>query len=266
MNIVVCIKQVPDPEMPSSRLSVDEATRKVGVPANAEMVISPFDENAVEAALQLKEAFGGRVVALSMGNESCRQALRRALAMGADEAVLLSDPAFLGGDSYSNAYTLAQAVRRIGSFDLVLCGREAADWDAGQVPIGIAEFLGLPALTPIGSIEVADGRLLLRRVTDDGYDVCELTPPAVLGISNESNTPRYPPLKGIIEASKKPFTTWAAADIGADTSKVGPAMAKTRLAALSVPMMERECEFVEGDSFEEIAEKLVQRLRAERAL
>lgn len=266
MNIVVCIKQVPDPEMPGSRLKIGETSRTVEVPADAETVISPFDENALEAALEIKGALGAHVVVLSLGDDSCRKALRRALAMGADEAVLLSDPAFAGGDSHSTAYVLSQAIRRLSSYDLVLCGRQAADWDAGQVPLGIAESLGVAALTPIGHLEVTDGAVRVRRMTDYGYDACVVTPPAVLAMSNEANSPRYPSLRGIIEVDRKPFVRWTASDIEADVTRAGAAGAKTAIAALRIPATERECEFLEGDSFEGVAARLLQRLREERLL
>ena len=144
MNVIVCIKQVIDPEAPPSSFKIDTSTSRVVPPPGVSPVISTFDEYAVEAALRIKEATGGKVTALSLGVNLLRDVVKKTLAMGADELILLEDPAFTDGDSWSTAYALAMAIKKIGQFDLVLCGRQAADWDSGQVGSGIAEFWDCP--------------------------------------------------------------------------------------------------------------------------
>src|SRR5579883_737578 len=145
MDIVVCIKQVPDPEIPTSQFKVDEVAKRVVPPEGVAPVISTFDLHAIEAAIQLKEQHGGKVTVISLGPPSVRDALKRAIAMGCDAAVQLEDPAFEGGDSYATAVALAAAIKKLGTFDLVLTGRQAADWDSGQAPAALAELLDVAA-------------------------------------------------------------------------------------------------------------------------
>lgn len=203
MNIIVCFKQVIDPEAPSSAFKVDPSTNKVVLPAGVSPVVDPYGEYAVEAALRIKDAKGGKVIALSMGVNLLRDVVKKPLSMGADELVLLEDQAFVDGDSWSTAYPLATAIKKIGSYDLILCGREASDWNAGQVGSGIAEILGLPSVTLVKKIEIIDGKTKVERVVADGIEVIEILLPAVLTISNELGEPRYPTIKGIMAAKKK---------------------------------------------------------------
>src|SRR5512136_483128 len=154
MNIIVCVKQVNDPEAPPASFKIDSAANKVIPPPGMPPVISTFDEYAVEAALRIKEKAGGKVTAISLGANLLRDVVKKPLSMGADDLVLLEDPAYIDGDSWSTAYALSQAIRKIGQFDLILCGRQAADWDSGQVGSGIAEILGLPSVTLAKKIDV----------------------------------------------------------------------------------------------------------------
>jgi len=147
VDIIVTLKQVPDPEAPKETFRIDETDKKILNPPNIDPVINGYDENAIEAALQLKEAAGGKIVAVSMGEEGAKRALKQAMAMGVDEGVLLQDDAFADADATSTAYVLARAIEKIGSYGLILCGRQASDWDQSQVPSGIAELLGLPSVT-----------------------------------------------------------------------------------------------------------------------
>jgi electron transfer flavoprotein beta subunit len=148
MDIVVCIKQVPDPEIPTNQFKVDEATKRVVPPQGVAPVISTFDLHAIEAAIQLKEQHGGKVTVISLGPATVRDALKRAIAMGCDAAVQLEDAAFEGGDSYATAVALAAAIQKVGAFDLVLTGRQASDWDSGQAPAALAEVLGVAGAVP----------------------------------------------------------------------------------------------------------------------
>lgn len=266
MNIIVCVKQVPDPEAPPASFKVDPATNRMILPANVPPVISPFDEQAVEAALRIKDAKGGKISVLSLGNSLQRDVVKKPLSMGADELFLLEDPAFEGGDSWATAYALSLAVKKIGQFDLILCGRQAADWDAGQVGSAMAELLGLPCVTVAKKVEVLDGQAKVERVVADGYEVIEVSLPAVVTVSNELGEPRYATLKGIMAAARKQPTVWKPQDIGADTSRIGAAGRRIQLVKLFQPVKEAKCEMVEGETADEAAEKLALRLRQAKVI
>jgi len=215
----------------------------------------------VRAACAYADAQGGKITALSLGNNLSRDVVKKPLAMGADELVLLEDEAFGGGDSYSTAYALAMAIKKIGDCDLIFCGRQASDWDAGQVGLGIAEILGLPSVTLARKIEVTDGKASVERVTDDGYEVISVALPAVVTVTNELGEPRYPTIKGIMAAKKKEPVIWKPADIGVTPAQVGASGRRPKLMKLFQPVREGECEIVEGDSPEETANALARKLR-----
>lgn len=266
MNIIVCVKQVIDPEAPPASFKIDSATNKVVPPPGVPPVISTFDEYAVEAALRIKDAQGGKITAISLGANLLRDVIKKPLSMGADELILLEDEAFADGDSWSTAYALAMAIKKIGDYDLVLCGRQAADWDAGQTGSGIAEILGLPSVTVAKKIDITDGKARVERVVTDGYEVVEVSLPALITLSNEHAEPRYPTLKGIMAAAKKQPVVWKPADIGVDPSQIGAAARHTRMLKLFQPVREAKCEIVEGESPEEAAVNLVQKLRDAKIL
>lgn len=266
MNIIVCVKQVPDPEAPPASFKVDTAANKMIVPPNIPPVVSPFDLYGVEAALRVKDAKGGKISVISLGNNLQRDVVKKPLSMGCDELFLLEDPAFEGGDSFSTAYALSLAVKKIGQFDIIFCGRQAADWDAGQVGSGLAELLGLPCITPAKKVDAADGKATVERVVADGFEVLEVSLPAVITMSNELGEPRYATLKGIMAAAKKQPTVWKPQDIGADPSKIGAAGRRTQLIKLFQPVKEAKCEIVEGETPVEAAEKLALRLRQAKVI
>ena len=266
MNMIVCVKQVIDPEAPPASFKVDTAASTVTLPPSISPVIDPYAEYAVEAALRIKDAQGGKLTAISLGDNLLREVVRKPLAMGADELILLEDEAFSGGDSYATAYALAMAIRKVGDCDLIFCGRQASDWDAGQVGLGIAEVLGLPSVTLAQKIEVTDGKARVERVTDDGYEVISVALPAVITVSNELGEARYPTIKGIMAAKKKEPVVWKPGDIGIDTAELGASGRRTKLLKLYQPVREGECEMVEGETPEEAAEKLAQKLREEKVL
>lgn len=261
MNIIVCVKQVPDPEAPPTSFKVDTTANKMIVPPNIPPVISPFDLQAVEGALRVKDAKGGKVSVISMGNNLQRDVVKKPLSMGADELFLLEDAAFEGGDSWSTAYALSLAIKKIGQFDIIFCGRQAADWDAGQVGSGLAELLGLPCITVAKKVDAADGKATVERVVADGFEVLEVSLPAVITVSNELGEPRYATLKGIMAAAKKQPTVWKPQDIGADASRIGVAGRRTQLLKLFQPVKVAKCEIVAGETPAEAAEKLALRLR-----
>jgi electron transfer flavoprotein beta subunit len=266
MNIIVCCKQVPDPEAPPSTFKVDAATNKVLPPQGVPPVISPFDGQAIEAALRLKDKAGAKVSVISLGVGLVRDVVKKPLSMGADELFLLEDPAYDGGDSYSTAYTLALAIKKIGQFDLIICGRQAADWDAGQVGSGIAEILGIPSVTVAKKIEVNGAVAKVERVTADGTEVVEVALPALITVSNELGEPRFATMKGIMAAAKKQPVVWKPADIGADASKLGAAGRKTRLVKLFQPVREGKCEIVKGETAADAGTALAVKLREAKVI
>jgi len=266
LDLIVCCKQVLDPEAPPASFKVDAATNKVVPPQGVPPVISPFDEQAVEAALRVKDAKGGKITVISLGTGLLRDVVKKPLSMGCDDLILLEDPAFVDGDSWSTAYALAMAIKKVGKFDMVFCGRQAADWDSGQVGSGIAEILGLPSVTVAKKVESVDGKARVERITADGYEVVEVTLPALITVSNELGAARYPTIKGIMTAKRKEPIIWKPADIGVEPGKIGAAGRRTKLVKLFQPVREAKCEIVTGDTPEEAAVKLAMRLREAKAL
>ena len=264
--MIVCCKQVVDPEAPPASFKVDASSNKVVPPAGVPPVISPFDENAVEAALRIKDAQGGTITAVSLGVKLLRDVVKKPLSMGVDELVLLEDEAFDDGDGWTIAHALAMAIKKIGEYDIIFCGRQASDWDNGQVGSGIAEILGLPGVTLAKKIDITDGKARVERVTADGYDIIEVSLPAVITVSNELGEARYPTIKGIMAAKRKEPVVWKPADIGIEPSQLGTAGRRTRLLKLFQPVREGECEIIEGESPEEAAVNLAQRLREAKVL
>jgi electron transfer flavoprotein beta subunit len=261
MNIIVCVKQVNDPEAPPASFKIDPATNKVVPPPGMPPVISTFDEYAVEAALRIKEKVGGKVTAISLGANLQRDVVKKPLSMGADDLVLLEDPAFVDGDSWATAYALSLAIKKIGQFDMILCGRQAADWDSGQVGSGIAEILGIPSVTIARKVEASGNKAVVERVIPDGFEVIEVSLPALITLSNEHPTPRYPNVKGIMAAKRKEPIVWKPADIGADPSRIGANGRRAKLLKLFQPVRDTKCEIITADTPEEAAGKLAQRLR-----
>lgn len=261
MNIIVCVKQILDPEIPPAKFKLDSASKRVIPPEGIPPVINPYDEQAVELAIRLKEKYGGKITLLSLGSEGAASAIKHALSMGADEGTLLTDEAFAGSDSFSTAYILSQAIQKVGAYDLVLCGRQAADWDEGIVGSIIAENLTLPLVTMAYAIDVVNGGLQVKRATLDGYQVYAVPMPALVTVSHEVGKPRLPSGWGIIAAAKKEIPTWNATDIGTDASRIGAGAARRKLAKLFIPARERKCEIVDGEDAAKAAETLATRLR-----
>ncbi|MBI4296586.1 MAG: electron transfer flavoprotein subunit beta/FixA family protein [Chloroflexi bacterium] len=266
MNMIVCVKQVIDPEAPPATFKVDPTTNRAIPPQGVSPVIDPYGEFAVEAALRLKDAKGGKVTVLSLGVNLLREVIKKPLSMGADELILLEDPAFADSDSWSTAYALSMAIRKIGAYDLILCGREASDWNSGQVGAGIAEILGLPCVTLTKKIELVDSKAKVERVLPDGYEVVEVGLPAVVTVSNELGQPRYPTIKGIMMAKKKEPVVWKPADIGVDSSQIGAAGRHARLVKLFQPVQEGKVQLITADTPEEAAARLALKLREDKLL
>ncbi len=265
MNVIVCVKQVIDPEAPPASFKIDAATNKAVLPG-VPPVIDPYGEYAVEAALRIKDAKGGKVTAISLGTNLLREVVKKPLSMGADELILLEDPAFVDGDSWSTAYALVMAIKKVGSYDLILCGREASDTNAGQVGPGIAELLGLPSVTLAKKIDITDGKARVERVTADGYEVIEVPLPALITASNEIGEPRYPTIKGIMGAKKKEPVVWKPADIGVQPTEIGAAGRRAKMLKLFQPVRERKVEIMKGETPEEAAVNLALKLREAKLL
>jgi electron transfer flavoprotein beta subunit len=256
MNIVVLVKQVPEIAL----IKVDEAHNKVELPQGPGTV-NPFDEYAVEEGLRLREKNGGQVVAVMVGTERGESALRDCLALGVDDAYLLVDPAFEGSDPQALARILAAGLKKLGQFDLVLAGKQAIDSDSAQVPAAVAAHLDVPQAMFVRKFEsVDDGKATVERQTETGYDVVEVTLPAVVSVVKEINEPRLPSLKGKMAAKKKTITRWSAADIGVEASSVGP-NSGTKTEKVAPPPPRTKGELIEGETPQEIADKLFQKLR-----
>jgi electron transfer flavoprotein beta subunit len=259
LHIVVCVKQVPDWDIPPSSFKVDEAAKKVIPPPGVASVTSQFDAIAVEAAMRIKDAGGdAKVTILSMGAATARDVIKQGLAMGGDEGLLLVDDAFNNLDSSATATVLSSAIKKLGDVDLVLTGRQAVDWDFGVTGTLIAEMLDSPVITFAKSVTVAGGNVTVERVLPDSFETVQASLPAVVSVSNELGEPRYPKLPQIMAAGKKQVTTWAAADLGLDAAALAP---KLTLEALFVPLVDTKVEIMAGDTPEEQAMALARRLR-----
>jgi electron transfer flavoprotein beta subunit len=258
MHIVVCAKQVPNPEAAFSMFRIDEQAKRMVPAPGLQLVMSPFDEQALEAALRIRERHADtRITIMTLGAESARNALKHGLAMGADEGVLLSDSAFEVADSYTTARALAAAIRKLGRCDLVLTGRQAADWDAGVVGAGVGELLGLPVITFAKDVQVEGTAVRVERVLDDGTEIAEAPMPALVTVSNELGVPRTPNLRETMRAARKPVAVWKAGDLGLAKEEIS---ARRVIERLFVPAKDSRCEFIAG-SPQAQAVALAQRLR-----
>jgi electron transfer flavoprotein beta subunit len=261
MNIVVLIKQVPEIAL----IKVDEAANEVVLPQGPGTV-NPFDEYAVEEALRIREKFGGKVSVISVGTERVESALRACLALGVDEAYLLSDDAFVGSDQQAVGAILAAGLGKLGEYDLILAGKQAIDSDAAQVPTVVAAKLDLPQAMFVRKFEgIDDGKATVQRTTEEGYDLVELTLPAVVSVVKEINEPRLPSLKGKMAAKKKTITTWTTADLELDGADVGSG-SKSSTVKVSPPPSRPSGEMIEGETPEEIAGKLFDKLREKQVI
>ncbi|MDI9571010.1 MAG: electron transfer flavoprotein subunit beta/FixA family protein [Pseudomonadota bacterium] len=266
MNIVVCLKQVPD----TTDVKIDPETHTLireGIPS----IINPVDMYAIEEAIRLKERFGGRVTAMTLGPPQSLKALTEAVAMGVDEAIQLCDRAFAGSDSWATSYTLALAIRKLGEFDLVLCGKQAIDGDTGQVGPGIASQLDIAQLTYVFKIVSLDpeARLItVERLLEEGREIVAASLPALLTVVKDINQPRSASLFQIREASKRGITIWTAADLpGADPSMLGLKGSPTQVIQIfSPPARTGAVEFIEAGTVRESAAILAERIIAEKIL
>ncbi len=260
MNIVVCIKQVPD----TNDVRIDPKTNTL-IREGVKSIINPFDENAVEAALRLRDAGGGKVTVITMGPPQAADALKTAIAMGADEAVLISDRAFAGADTWATSYTLSQAIKKLGAYDLVLFGKQAIDGDTAQVGPGVAEFLDIPQITFAISIESEGGKIRVKRQLEDTSEIVETDLPAAVTVIKQINEPRMPSLKGQMRAKKMAIPSWSAKDIAADENNTGLNGSPTKVVRIFTPPPRGKSELLEGEP-EIIAKTLFGKLKEQKVL
>ncbi|MDA8163527.1 MAG: electron transfer flavoprotein subunit beta/FixA family protein [Desulfobacteraceae bacterium] len=253
MKILVCIKQVPD----AKDVRLDPVTNTMARDG-VQSIMNPYDRHALEEAVRLKEAHGGSVTVLSMGPPQTEATLRDAISCGADEAVLVSDRAFAGADTWATTYTLAKAIEKVGGCDLILCGKQAIDGDTAQVGPGLAERLSLPYITCVRKVTGCEpGLIRVERLMDDGYDEVELPLPALLTVVKEINEPRIPSLKGKMRAKSAKIVTLTAEAIGADPAALGLKGSTTQVVRVFSPEARGAREMLTGTVDEQVAQLVV---------
>jgi electron transfer flavoprotein beta subunit len=261
MNIIVCIKQVPD----TTDVRINPETNTL-IREGVESIINPFDLYAIEEGVRLKESRGGKVTVISMGPPQVESALREALSLGVDEAVHLCDRAFAGSDTLATAYTIAAGIGKIRDFDLVICGKQASDGDTAQVGPGIAVNLDIPQITNVKKIEeIGPGKITAERMMEEGYEVVEASLPALLTVVKDINEPRLPSLKGKLKARKQEITVWTASDIGAAPERLGLDGSPTQVVKIFSPPAREGGEIFRGE-VDEMVDKLFGELRKLKVL
>lgn len=256
MDILVCVKQVPD----TSEIKMDPVTNtliRAGVPS----IVNPFDKNALEAAVQLKEAHGGTVTVISMGPEQAKAALKECISVGADKAVLISDRLFGGSDTFATSYILATAIKKLGKFDLILCGKQAIDGDTAQVGPAIAEHLGMAQMTYAAKIQVDGNKIVINRETDEGYEVMEGTLPVVCTVVKSINVPRFATIKSKMASNKAKIDVLTAGDLSdIDPTKIGLKGSPTRVKKTFVPPRRKSGIQIKEETGRDSALNLVEKL------
>ncbi len=256
MDILVCVKQVPD----AKDVRLDPQTNTLAR-EGVEAIMNPFDRHALEEAVCLKEQLGGKVTVLSMGPPQAENVLREAIACGADEGVLVSDRAFAGADTWATSYTLARAIKTVGDFDLILCGKQAIDGDTAQVGPGLASRMGFPYVTCVQKTrEATRSSIKVERMMDDGYDLVQLPLPALLTVVKDINEPRVPSLKGKMKAKKACIKVLSAADIGAEKQYIGLAGSPTQVVNVFAPAPRGDRKVFSGTAEEQV-DQLVEQIK-----
>jgi len=264
VNIIVCLKQILDPEIPVRDFRVDSEKREA-VRGAANLVTNIFCENALETALQLRERLGeksgGKITALAFGAETAEDTLRKALAMKADAATLVVNDGHPHPDPMAVAQTLAAAIRKIGPFDLVMLGRESGDWGVAQTGGLLAEELGAPCISFVDQIEAGADGLIVKRQTDNGWEKLTAKPPLVVTVTNnEFNVPRIPKTRDIMMSARQPITKWTLEEIGVNAAEIRSGGNYYEVVDLAIPVKDITCEFVSGDTLEQKVEKFAERI------
>jgi electron transfer flavoprotein beta subunit len=261
-NIVVCMKQVLDPEIPLSLFHVDEEAKRAIQPKASPPVLSPFDENALEAALRIKDAQEATVTVISLGKKLTRAVVTSALAAGADQLVLLQDQLFDEFNTNLTAEAIAAAIRKLGDYDLILCGLQAADTNAGQVSIGIAHFLNVPCIIEAHHVELLDDKVRVKKPSVEGYEIIEAPSPVVVTVSYEVGALREPGVEAFMSASQKPITTWDIQELKLENDGTDMFI----INRMEEPSQGNNCEIIDGTGFEEKVARLVTRLKETKVL
>jgi electron transfer flavoprotein beta subunit len=261
MNIIVCIKQVPE----TTEVRINPETNTL-IREGVKSIINPFDMYAIEEAVRIKERYAGKVIVLTMGPPQADVALREAISLGCDEGILVSDRAFAGGDTWATSNTLSHAIAKIkvdaGGFDLILCGKQASDGDTAQVGPGISAFLDIPQITYVKKIEeIKDNKVRVERMTEEGFDILETPLPALFSVVKEINEPRIPSLKGMMRSKSAKITVWTAKDIAVDSKEVGLSGSRTTVVKIFTPPQRTGGQKITGET-PEIVEKLVGLLKS----
>ncbi|WP_188397990.1 electron transfer flavoprotein subunit beta/FixA family protein [Sporomusa sp. GT1] len=255
MEIIVCVKQVPD----TTEVKIDPQTNTLirqGVPS----IVNPFDKNALEEALKLKEKHGGRVTVISMGPPQAAEALKECIAMGADEAVLLSDRAFGGADTLATSRTLAAGIKKFGNFDVILCGKQAIDGDTAQVGPELAEHLAISQLTYVSKLDITAGVVRVEREHEEGYEVIETTLPVLVSVVKSINEPRYASIKGRMKANRKEVPVWTAADVDVNLDEIGLKGSPTQVRRIFTPQQRVQGEIIQEDTARAAVTRLLTKL------
>jgi len=242
LNVVVCVKQVPA----TNEVKMNKETNTI-IREGVESIINPFDMYAIEEGLRIRENLGGNVTVLSMGIPSVAEQLKEAIALGVDDAILLSDRTFAGSDTLATSYALSMGIKRIGKYDLIICGKQATDGDTAQVGPSLAEKLGIAHTTYVKKIEeIKEGYIRCQRMTEDGYEVIEMPLPALITVVKEINEPRLPSLRGMMKAKKANINIWTASEVDANPELCGLKGSPTQVVKTFVPEHNVISEMIEG--------------------
>lgn len=262
MNIIVLIKQVPN----TTEIKIDKKKGTL-IREGVESIINPEDLNAIEAGLQLKEKFNGKVTAVTMGPPQAIEALQEALAMGVDSAILLTDKAFAGADTLATSYTLSKCIEKLKDYDLIICGKQAIDGDTAQIGPQIAEYLDIPQITYVKNLKITGKKIIAEREIDDKIEKFESTLPALITVTKELNKPRYPKIAGIMNAciNNANIKIWNASDIKTMADYIGLRGSATQVIKTFTPEQKREGKILEGTK-EEIADKLIEILKTKNLI
>jgi len=256
MNIIVCIKQVPD----TTQVRIDPQTNTL-VREGVQSIINPFDMYAIEEGVRLKEKYGGKTTVITMGPPQAENALRDAIALGCDEAILVSDRAFAGSDTLATSYTLTAAIKKIREFDMIICGKQASDGDTAQVGPGISAHLDIPQVTYVKKIEeIKDKTATVERMTEEGFEILKTPLPCLITVVKEINEPRIPSLKGMMRAKKATITSWKAIDLEIEEVRLGLNGSPTQVVKIFTPAPRPKGQIFDGPA-DEAAHKLAQALK-----
>jgi electron transfer flavoprotein beta subunit len=252
MNIIICIKQVPE----TTQVQIDPKTNTL-VREGVQSIINPFDMYAIEEGIRLKEKFGGKVTVLTMGPPQAESALKEAISLGCDDAILLSDRAFAGSDTLATSYTLASAIKKIKDFDIIICGKQASDGDTAQVGPGISAHLDIPQITYVKKIEeIKDNHATVERMTEEGFEIIKTPLPCLITVVKEINEPRLPSLKGMMRAKKAIITTWKAIDLEAEEDRIGLKGSPTQVVKIFTPPPRPKGQIFDGAPEESVGQLL----------